>query len=118
MDVRRRLREVDRGLAGGIAATDDDDLIVAAELRFDRSRAVVDAETIEPGDIVEREPAVFGARRDDDDAGGDAGAGVRLDDVRCAIAKELDRALRDEDLGAELLGLRVGAAGELLSRDA
>ncbi len=69
VDVRGRLGEVDGGLAGGVAATDDDHLTVAAQLRFDRRRAVVETESVEPGNILQWQPPVFRACGDDDDAG-------------------------------------------------
>jgi hypothetical protein len=40
---------------------------------------------------------------------------VHLHGVQRAIAGQLRGAFRDHDLGAELLGLRVGASGELQS---
>src|SRR5262249_59509947 len=43
VDVLDRRREVDRRLARRVAAADDDDLRVLAELRLDMRRAVVDA---------------------------------------------------------------------------
>src|SRR5437868_6882352 len=54
MHSARGAREIHRGLTCGVSATDDDDLGVVAEARLDRSRAVVDADTFEPLERLER----------------------------------------------------------------
>ena len=115
----RRLRQKHRGLSRRVAAADDDDLFAAAELRFHRRRAVVDAGALEP-------------RRDSSAPASDTRRPVAMMTARAAtrrpssistrvwlpVARQLGRALRDHDLRAELLRLRVRACGELQSRDA
>ena len=60
-----RLRQEHRRLARGIAAADDDDLFAAAQLRLHERRPVVDAGAFELREIVERQPPVLRAGRDD-----------------------------------------------------
>ena len=60
-----RLREKHRGLARGVAAADDDDLLAGAELRLHRRRGVVHARAFELREVLERRLAVLRARRDD-----------------------------------------------------
>jgi len=54
MDVPGSLREKDRGLAGRIGATDDDDLFAATELPLERRRAVIDTRAFELGEVRKR----------------------------------------------------------------
>ncbi len=112
--------EVDRGLAGGVAAADQRHLGARAEPRLDRRGPVPDAAALEALDVAERRPAVAGAAGDDHGAGGHAAAVVELEAVGAlgAEADELGDLRREDDLGAELLGLHEGAAGQRLAGDA
>ena len=84
-----RLREEHGGLAGGVASAHHDHLFAAAELRFDERRAVVDARAFELREVVDRQLAILGARRDDDGARRHRGPVVDRDGVRLPIAREL-----------------------------
>ena len=64
-DLAALLREVDRGLAGGVPAADDDDVGAGADARLEVGRGVVHARALEPLEVVDRETLVARARRDD-----------------------------------------------------
>lgn len=79
MYVRCGAGQEHRGLAGGVAAADHDDLLALDEPGLDRGRGVVDARAVEPrglGDPVEA--PVAGSGRDDDGAALDGAAVVEL----------------------------------------
>src|SRR5262249_57794325 len=75
-------------------------------------------DALELRQVVERRLAVARARREDDCPRLHASALASRDRVRLAIAGERGRVARDQNLGAELLGLRERASGELLAGDA
>ena len=112
--------EVDRGLAGGIAAADQRHLGAGAQPRLDRRGPVPDAAPLEALDVGDRRPAVARAAGDHDGARrrprrrrpARAGSGPG------AEADQLGHRRREDDLGAELLGLDEGAAGQRLAGDA
>ena len=59
------LREVDRGLAGGVAAADHDDGGAVADPRLEVRGGVIDARALEALQILDRQPPVACARGDD-----------------------------------------------------
>ena len=112
-------REEHRGLAGGVAAADDDDLLARAALGLDVRRRVVDADALEAREVgdVERRysaPVAMTMARARTDSPFDSSIRVRPS-RRSAIR---DGAARDRELGAELLGLGERAPGERLPGDA
>src|SRR5262249_25110505 len=58
--------EVDGGLPRGIASAGDHDFLAFAQLRLHRRGEVVDAGTVEAGQILDRQPAIFRPGGDDD----------------------------------------------------
>ena len=75
-DRASRLGEEHRGLAGRVAAADDDDRGLCALPGFHRGRRVVHALALELGEPVDVESAVAGAGGDDHGASGDLGSVV------------------------------------------
>src|ERR1700694_5003071 len=59
MHVSRDSREEDRRLSGRIAPSDDDDLLVLTELRFQTGCAVVDTHAFELAEVRERQFTVL-----------------------------------------------------------
>ena len=97
--------EEQRGLAGRVAAADDHDRVVHAQLRLDLGGRVVDAralELLEPGD---GQPAVAGAGRDDQGAGGQRVAAARRT-TWCSPEVSSATASAGAHRGPELLGLQ------------
>ena len=115
MDTPRRRCEKDRRLPRRVAAADDHDFLSDAELRLHRRGAVVDACTFERGQVVQSGLAILRAGRDDDRARANPGAVVNLDLVMRALAGQPCGASGDDDVGAELQSLGVGAACQLQS---
>src|SRR5260370_12607774 len=65
MNVSHRLRQKKRGLAGRVRSTYDYDFIAFAQLRFHKSRVVVDTRTFELTKIPTPRPAVSSPVRND-----------------------------------------------------
>ena len=63
------LRHVDRGLSGRVAAAHDDHVEAAADACLHVGCRVVHARAFEPFEVVDCQPPVASARRDDDGAG-------------------------------------------------
>ena len=108
--------EVHRGLAGGVCSADDVDGLLFAGHGFSEGRAVVDAgsaEFVGAGDV---EFAVVYAGGDEADVAGDLVAVFHLDDAVLVFAADVGDAL-GEELGAETVGLEVGALGELFAAE-
>ena len=112
------LREVDRGLARGVAATDHEHRMAAARAHFEIGRRVVHAGALEPLEIVDREPLVARTRRDDDGAARDLAAVHELDDVESLFDAQATDLARRVQARTQSLGLDGGARRELLARDA
>ena len=79
-DRAARLGEEHRGLAGRVAAADDDDGGLGALAGFHRGGRVVHALALELGEPVDVESAVAGAGGDDHGAPGDLGSVGEADD--------------------------------------
>src|SRR4029077_18181160 len=113
MNAFHRLRQKHRGLAGRVRSANDYDFIAFAELRFHEGRVVVDTRTFELSEIRERRPMVSSPSGNDHCASRDGHAVVESDAVGVVFADQLRGAFRDHDLGAKLLGLGVGASGQV-----
>ncbi len=108
------LGEEDCGLAGRIATAHDHHQRSLAQLRLVRRRGIVDARTLEPFAPLDAQPAVVGARGDQQALGGNVLAAIQVDDVVAALEfQAADRSGNDGQAGAELVGLQDGAAGQL-----
>src|SRR5262249_30438870 len=95
-----------RRLTSGVGTADDDRLIVVAELRvLHECRVVVDADTFEPTEILDRWFPVPGSCGNDHGAGRNRGAVLEFQGVGVSFAGQLGGTLRDHDLCAELLRL-------------
>src|SRR5439155_1751146 len=116
-DGAGRLREDDRRLARGVAASDDDHVHAMAEARLDLRGAVIDADSLEPREIRQIRFAILHSGRDDDGAGLHTGARGELHAVG-TLAPEPRRRTGHRELRPELLGLNESLAGELLTRNA
>ena len=88
MHARGCLRQEDGRLSRGVAAADDHDLLVPAQLRFHGRGAVVDAGPFEAGHVGDRQLPVLGARGDDDGARRTRASVVDLQHVRVAVARQ------------------------------
>src|SRR6201993_129904 len=113
MNVSRRLRQKNRGLASRVRSAYHYDFIALAELRFHESRVVVDTRTFELAEIRKRRPVVSSAGGNDHCASRNGHAVVDSHAVGVVFADQLRGAFRDHDLGAKLLCLGVGASGQL-----
>ena len=117
LNVSPSARQEDGGLARGVPPSDDDDVVAVAEVRLDLGRAVVDPDTLEPGQVRQVGLPVSGARGYDGRARAHGGAGSQIDDVRPPIAEQMDGRAGHDELRAELFGLDEGAVREFLPRD-
>ena len=113
VDVPGGLREEHRGLAGGIASADDDDLLSDAQLRLHARGRVVHAGAFELRHVWNRRLAVLCPRRDDQRPRIDATAVFEVHRVQRTLTRQLRRPLRDHQLRPELLSLRVRSFGEV-----
>src|SRR5260221_4655317 len=77
---------------------------------------VVDTSTLKLREIFQLKFSVLGARSDDHRARRNAPAVPNQHCVRPAITRQAFRVLSNQHFRAELLRLRVGAAGQLMSR--
>ena len=93
-DERAAAGEPDGGLAGGVAAADDRDALSRAELGLGRPGGVEDRQPLELREAVDREPAVLGARCEQDGAGGDLLVVLEADEVAAVSRFEGERAVR------------------------
>ena len=109
--------EVHGGLAGRVGSADDVDVLVGAGVGLGQGRAVEDAFAAQVFFAGDAEPAVVDAGGDEADAAGDLAAVGHLDDVVAVVGADGGDAL-GEELGAEALGLDVGALGELVAGEA
>ena len=113
----RAVREEDRCLSGGVAASDDRDLLAFAELRFHVGGAVHHTRSLEARELGEGGFSIPRAAGDDhrprphDLAGGE----VHLVGLRRAV--ETDGPPGDCHVRAELLGLHQRAPGQILAGD-
>ena len=117
VDPPRGLGQEHRRLSGRVASADDDHLVAAAGLRLDERRAVVDAGAFESREVLDRGAPVLHAGGDDHRPRRHPHAIVDDDREGRSLAGEFGGASGDQDLRAEFLRLRVGAAGQLLTRN-
>ena len=111
------VREEHRGLAGRVAAADDQHGVAGAALRLDHRRGVVDAGALEALEVGHVELAVAGARGDDHRPAVDDLAALECDREVVRLAAQLQRSRRDDQARAkaprlELRPLRQLAAGD------
>ena len=100
----RALGEEHGGLPRGVAAADHDHLFARAELRLHERGRVVDADTFEARERLERRLAILRTGRDDDCACANAVALLaQVDRVRPLAAVEPGRRARDQQLRTELV---------------
>ena len=116
-DERAAAGEPDGGLAGGVAAADDRDARAGAELRLGRSGGVEDRQSLELGEAVDRQPAVLGARCEQDGAGGDLPVVLEADEMPAVPRFEGEGAVRRRGARVELARLGDSAAGQLGAAD-
>ena len=95
------LRQVDRGLAGRVAAAHDDHVEAAADARFEVGRRVVHARAFEAFEVVDREPPVARARRDDHRAARDLAPVGEHDHVEAVLDAQAGDLARRVEPGAE-----------------
>ena len=110
--------EENGGLAGRIAATDDDDFLVLAQFRLEVGRGVIDSRADEFRQVGNARVAIFRARCNDDGTGLHHAAVRQFQRVRPAFAEQTRGMAGDVDVGAELLCLYQCAAGQRHAGDA
>ena len=111
------LGQVERGLPGGVPAADHDHLEARAALGLERRRRVVDAGTLEPLELGQRQPAVVRAGGDDDRPGRDLAAVGEHHGVERRARPQPGHLARGVDAGAQPAGLQGGAVGQLAARE-
>ena len=114
---RAAVRQPDRRLGGGVAAADDADAGGAAPLRLLRAGRVEDADPLVGVDVGDGQPAVVGARGEDDGAGAHLVSVLEPDEVAVGAWLEPDRAVGRGGAGAELPRLRDRPGRELGAAD-
>ena len=100
-DGRGELGQVDRGLAGRVAAADDRDPLAATGERLGDRGAVEDADADERVDALDLELPVLDAGRDDQRLAGDLAPVVEVEDPVAILDAEAGRLPRVQELGAE-----------------
>jgi hypothetical protein len=108
-------REEDRRLTGGVRAADDEDLLVAAILRFGHRRAVIDAGAGEPLHPRRVEFPVRDAAGDEDRVRGDLGAVLQHHVLVRSLDAQTGYLLRCDQLRPEAVRLHDRASGEVPS---
>ena len=117
-DLRRVAREEQRALPGRVGAAEHEDVLTAVDRRLGQRRAVVDAgadERREPGHV---QLAHRHARRQQQRVTHDFLAVRQLHDLVRIGAPDADGRMAHQQLGAEALGLRRRAPGEVGAGDA
>ena len=109
--------EPDRGLPGGVAATDHGDAGGAAEPGLGRAGCVEHGHPFELREAVDGQAPVLRAGGEKDGASLDAVAALEADDVTGASGLQRDRAVRGRRARVELPRLDDGPPGELGARD-
>src|SRR5438552_16692308 len=109
--------EPDSCLAGGVAAADDRNAVPGAELAFRRAGGIEHRRALELGQVVDREPPILGARREQHRSRGDLPVLLEPDEVPTVSRFERERAVGRGGSCIELARLGDGAAGELRSAD-
>src|SRR5215472_9295761 len=103
-----------RSLTGGVPASNHDHFFSAAQLRLDIGCAVVDARSLEAGQVVQWKLSILSPGRNHHGAGRNLRPVVDFNDIWLAVAGE-SRSTCDKHLRAELLCLCVRATGKLLA---
>ena len=109
--------QVQRRLAGGIGAADDEHLLVDRRRRLRGGAAVEDSGPDQSLDLGNAEPMVGGTRGEDDRGGADLAAVGERDMDALALAPDRGRVVHEGELGAEDPGLLVGALGQPATAD-
>jgi hypothetical protein len=100
-----------------MSAADHEHLAVAAQRRFVGRRRVVDAGPLEALEVVDRQPLVASARRDDHAAAGDLATVGQLHHHEAVLHPQARDRTRRVESCPEALGLDRGARGELSTGD-
>ena len=111
------LGEEHRGLAGGVAAADDQHRVAGAHLRLRLGGGVVDAEALVALELGEVELSVLGAGGDDHRPAVDDRPVGQLDRVVAVVGRQADRERRHHHARAEPPRLERRALGELAPGD-
>ena len=114
---RAAVGQPDRRLGGRVAAADDADARGAAPLRLLRAGRVEDADPLVGVDVGDGQPAVVGARGENDGAGAHLVSVLEPDEVAVGARLEPDRAVRRGGAGAELARLRDRPGRQLGATD-
>ena len=117
-DMTSLLREVEGGLAGGVAATDHYYRLTAADPGFEIGGCVVHPGAFEPFEIIDRQTLVACAGRDDHRAGRDLAAVREHDDLEPVLHTQAHDLAWRVQAGTEALRLDRGTRRELLAGDA
>ena len=109
-----------RGLSGGIAAADQNDVLIGAQPRLDRGRPIPDAAALEGIELFDLGPAVACAARHHDRLCPQRMTALGGERKGAGVARAIERFDRDRDqhFRAELLRLGEGAAGQRLAGNA
>ena len=110
--------QVQRRLAGGVRAADDIHLLIDRRGRLGGGAAVEDPFPDQSLDLRDTQPAVGGARSEDDRAGADLAAVGERDVKTVALAPNRGRVVHEGELGAEDPSLLVGALRQPTTADA
>ena len=102
----------DGGLAGRVAAADDDDFLVLTKLRFQVGRGVIDAGAQEARQVFDFQRPVLRAAGDQHNVGTYRAAFRQIHHVRPPLAVQCYRLRGDTERGAEFLRLRQRAPGQ------
>ncbi len=107
-------RQEHRGLAGGVAAADDDDFLFGAKPRLDRRSPIPDAAAFEISEVFDLGAAIARAARHHDRPRAQHVAVVELQAERAVVTRAIERLHRDRnhDVGAEFLRLVKGPGSQ------
>ncbi|MNT26530.1 hypothetical protein D3C72_1621080 [compost metagenome] len=105
-------------LAGRIAAADEDDLFLPAQLGFDGRGPVIHAPSLIRFQVGQRGAAIARAARQHHGASAHLRAVAQIDAQGPGVAQQVGGAGRRGDLDAELLRLHVGASRQRAAGDA
>ncbi len=114
----RAVREEDGRLSGGVATSDDGDLLPLAQLRLDVGGAVHDTRALESRELGEDRLPIPRAAGDDDGPRAHDLAARQAHLVGPRRAVQTDRPPADGHLRAELLALHERPPGQVLAGDA
>ena len=112
------LGKVDGGLTGGVAATDQHDVGVAAHLGLVRCGRVINPAAFETFATFHAEAAILGAGGDKQALGDDGLAAFQSENGVGLVEAQLDHGRGNGDARAELVRLQDGAIGQFAAGNA